>query len=81
LVDIFPHDGRLNISGIFFLKNSELVAVDTVYVNLPTSKITFSQFNLGGDSVKLEDDYFGIFKVHYQNPLQPGDSFAFNVFV
>ncbi|MGE0076736.1 MAG: ABC transporter permease/M1 family aminopeptidase [Bacteroidales bacterium] len=73
-VDIYPHKSKLDISGTFFLKNNEMVAVDTVYVNLPTDKIAFGQFKLGSDSVSLVDDYFGIFKVALSNPLQPGDS-------
>ncbi len=74
LVDIYPHDSKLHISGTFYLKNAGPVAVDTIYINMPTNKITFSQFNLGGDSVKLVDNYFGIFKVALSKLLQPGDS-------
>ena len=73
-VDIFPHDRKLNVAGTFFLKNVATTAIDSVYINLSTHGVTFQKFTINGDSVKIMDDYFGMFAAKLHQPLQPGDS-------
>jgi len=73
-VDIFPSDGKLDIAGTLFLKNTFSVAIDSVYLNLTNAGLTIDKFTLNGDSVKVLDSYYGIFAAKLHQPLQPGDS-------
>ncbi len=73
-VDIFPHNRTMNIGGTFFLKNIGKLAIDSVYINLPTSGLKLDTFTLNGDKVSVVDEYYGLFAAKLHQPLQPGDS-------
>lgn len=74
-VDIFPDERRVEINGQFWLKNTNKVTVDTVYLNLPAGTIlSLSDMRVGGVKADLVDPYFGLYKIDLKSPMKPGDS-------
>lgn len=73
-VDIFPYDRSMNIAGTIFLKNISKSAIDSVFINLPTSGLNLETFTLDGNKVNAVDEYYGMFVSKLIKPLHPGDS-------
>jgi ABC-type transport system involved in multi-copper enzyme maturation permease subunit len=75
-VDLYPNEGRGVLGGTLTLKNKEIVPLDSMYVsynqNMELVNLEFSK----PTTMAFDDDKNGIRVYHFDEPLQPEETFT-----
>lgn len=81
-IDIYPKTSGWSVDGIYYLKNKQQKPIDSIIIKYPNNldgHYSYQKIQLSASGKEIfNDEKVGLKLVKLNQPLQPGDSVAFN---